>query len=392
MRILVAHNVDRRRTGGMSRIMELIHDEVAAEGHVVDWLTAEDVPPRWRGSRARIAFPLLVWQRARDEARKGRPYDLVNVHEPHSMPVAMAQANVAKVGVVITSHGLERRAWDLALEEGRLGRGGPSLRSRILYPATSLWQSRVGLSRARFVFTLNEEDKSYLTARCGVPAERVGRMRPGAAAIFAAPATRRTYGRGDRLLFFGSWRQNKGTADLVAAFEELAQRQKRLTLTVLGAGVEPSIVRNSFSASVRDRVVVIPFTDDANAVGVLSDADIFVLPSLFEGTPLVLIEAMMSGLPIVTTDTCGMRDVVEHERTGLLVPVRSPARLAQAIERLISEPNLRAALGRGAHEYARQYHTWKRVGQEVLSTYERLAREGQIAACHPADSRSAVRC
>ena len=217
-------------------------------------------------------------------------------------------------------------------------------------------------------------------------------MRPGAAGIFAEPAARRTYDRGDRLLFFGSWRQNKGIADLVTAFEELARRHERMTLTVLGAGVETSAVMNSVPESVRDRVVVIPFTDDANAVEVLSEADIFVLPSLFEGTPLVLIEAMMSGLPIVTTDTCGMRDVIAHERTGLLVPVRSPARLTQALDRLMADPALRAGLGRSAHEYARQHHTWKRVGQEVLSTYERLAREGQLPACHPADSRSAVRC
>ena len=86
MRILVAHNVDRRRTGGMSRIMELIHDEVAAEGHVVDWLTAEDVPPRWRGSRARFAFPLLVWQRARDEARKGRYESIEKVKKEGTGP------------------------------------------------------------------------------------------------------------------------------------------------------------------------------------------------------------------------------------------------------------------------------------------------------------------
>jgi glycosyltransferase involved in cell wall biosynthesis len=373
VRILVAHNVSRQRTGGMSRIMGFIHDEIAAAGHQVDWLCAEDVPRRWQGARARFGFPWLVWRTARAAANLGEPYDIINVHEPQGALVALDQRRVSRHGVVVTSHGLERRAWDLALEEARQGRQGPSRRTRLIYPATSLWQSRLALTRARLVFVLNEEDRDYLSDRWGLPVARIGRMRPGASELFAKSASARTYDAARCLVFAGTWRKNKGIEDLVPAFSTLAQRHGDLALVVLGAGVDASVVRAAFPPVVRSRVDVVTDADDQVAARVLASADVFVLPSLFEGTPLTLIEAMMSGLPIVTTGTCGMKDTVQHDVTGLLVPVRAPEEIVAAVERLRGDPDLRRRLGRAAQLAARTRFTWPQVAREVLAAYEELA-------------------
>ena len=374
MRILVAHNVSRQRTGGMSRIMGFIHDEIAAAGHRVDWICAEDVPWRWQGARARFGFPWLVWRAARAAAIRGEPYDIVNVHEPQGALVALDQRRVARHGVVVTSHGLERRAWELSLEEARHGRSGPSWKTRLVYPATSLWQSRVALTRARLVLVLNDEDRRYLSSRCGLPAARIRRMRPGANELYAQRAASRTYGTARRLVFAGTWRKNKGIEDLVPAFSTLAGRHDALTLTVLGAGVDDAGVLSAFPVGIRHRVAVVESADDELAAGVLASADVFVLPSLFEGTPLTLIEGMMSGLPIVSTETCGMKDTLRHDVTGLLVPVRTPDAIVAAVERLIGDADLRARLGRAAQDVARTRFTWPMVAREVLAAYDELAR------------------
>jgi len=101
-------------------------------------------------------------------------------------------------------------------------------------------------------------------------------------------------------------------------------------------------------------------------------ADLFVLPSLFEGTPLTLMQAMMSGLPIVTTATCGMKDVIGHERTGLLVPIRSATSVIAAVERLKSDHTLRERLGRAARSQALTNYSWERSAEPVLRAYEAL--------------------
>jgi glycosyltransferase involved in cell wall biosynthesis len=84
-------------------------------------------------------------------------------------------------------------------------------------------------------------------------------------------------------------------------------------------------------------------------VPLLRSAHVVCLPTYREGLPTALIEAAACGRPIVTTDVIGARDMVEHERTGLLVPVRDPAALADAIERLLGDAALAERLRRRAH-------------------------------------------
>jgi glycosyltransferase involved in cell wall biosynthesis len=72
-----------------------------------------------------------------------------------------------------------------------------------------------------------------------------------------------------------------------------------------------------------------------------------------------------------------MKDVIEHDHTGLLVPVRSPSAIVESVTRLIESRHLRETLGRRAHEHAREHYTWHRVAQDVLSSYEALAPAGE---------------
>ena len=102
----------------------------------------------------------------------------------------------------------------------------------------------------------------------------------------------------------------------------------------------------------------------------MRDAGIFVLPSLFEGTPLTLIEAMWSGLPIVTTATAGMKDVVSDGRTGLLVPPADPGALAAALDRLITDGQLRRRLGTEAHAVASHEYTWDNAAATFATAYQ----------------------
>ena len=105
-------------------------------------------------------------------------------------------------------------------------------------------------------------------------------------------------------------------------------------------------------------------------------ADVFLLPSLFEGTPLTLIQAMMSGLPVVTTATCGMKDVIQDGETGLLIPVRSPAAIEGAVSRLLVDRELRERVGRAARAAALASYTWDRVAVPVEDAYLRLRARG----------------
>jgi len=196
---------------------------------------------------------------------------------------------------------------------------------------------------------------------------------PGASRAYEAAAAGRSYASASRIVFAGTWRKNKGIDDLVPAVTALARRWPDARLTAIGTGVDPAIVTGAFPGDVQHRVSSIQTMDDAESAKALAGADVFVLPSLFEGTPLTLMEAMMSGLPIVTTDTCGMHDVIRHDVTGLLVPVRSPEAIVAALDRLFSSSDLRERLGRAAQADAVAHYTWPRVAALVLDSYQRLS-------------------
>jgi glycosyltransferase involved in cell wall biosynthesis len=373
LRILVAQNVPNTRMGGMSRMLAFVHDEVARHGHEVHYYCSEDVPRRVNGRWGRFTFPLLVLRYAAAAARAGRPYDIINVHEPSSAAVATTRWLTGNARVVITSHGVEQRAWEVGLEEARLGRAPLPPRTRVLYPLTSLWQSRIGLRRADHVLCLSHEDKEYLTRRMGLPAERITRVYPAADAAYGAVAGERRYEAPDVMLFFGTWLQRKGTDDLVAAFAILARRYPALRLLVIGAGMPEPHVRAAFPTSLQERVRCARPGSESDLARELLTADVFILPSLFEGTPQTLVEAMLSGLPVITTATCGMRDVIQDGQNGLLVPLRNPAAIVAAYERLRADRALRERLGRQGHADAKTLYTWPRVAAPFRRVYEQLS-------------------
>lgn len=366
MRILVAHLVGLERSGGMSRLMGRAHDELERGGHLVTYLSADDVAAVARGRAGRALFPWLVRRTVVQAARRGAPYDIVNVHEPHGAPVAALRGGQNGTAVVAMTHGVEQRGWELGLKEAAIR---PSLKTRCVYPISSLWQSRIALKRADHVICLNAEDRDFLRQRFGIDAENITRVVPGADALFGEAAPKRTYGVPRRLLFAGTWIPRKGTHLLAAAYERLLARGVGLDLDVLGSGVPAECVRATFPAPIRDRVRVIAARSDAETAAAMAATDIFVLPSLFEGTPLTLIEAMWNGLPVVSTATAGMKDVVRHNVNGLLVPPGDVEALAQAISELAGDPGRCRALGTSAHATAAEQYTWSRTAASFESAY-----------------------
>src|SRR3981081_242308 len=117
-RILVAHAVSRARTGGMSRIMGEIHDRIARDGTDVDYFCRDDFAWGGHGLLGRHGFPPALFAHAAAAARAGRPYDLINVHEPSAATLVAWRARIGNPAIVLTSHGVGRRNWDLGVECG----------------------------------------------------------------------------------------------------------------------------------------------------------------------------------------------------------------------------------------------------------------------------------
>lgn len=375
LRILVAQNVPHHRRGGMSRMLGFIHDRVEKDGHAVEFFSAENIPPRWAGRLAKFIFPWLIWRHAVSAAKSGRPYDLINVHEPSAAVVALLKRTAGKPLIAVTTHGVEDRGWAVALEDARLGRAPLSLKTRMLHPLSLLSQARTGFRYADHVFCLNEEDRDFLKSKYRFKPEQLTRLFPAADQAYLDAFPRRDFFLSDRLLVFGTWLARKGAADIVEAFGSLAARRPELKLVLMGVGFPLEVVSAWFPESLRPRLEFVPPGTEAELANWMLGASVYWIPSLFEGTPQTLIEAMATGMPAVGTATCGMKDVIRDGENGFLIPLRDPAALAAATERLLADPALRERQGRQAHADVAKRYSWDRVAEPVRSVYNRLAVE-----------------
>ena len=139
----------------------------------------------------------------------------------------------------------------------------------------------------------------------------------------------------------------KGLPFLVEAARAAAAANPRLLFVHMGDGpLHGAIARQIEAAGLRDRFRLLGRVPDP--VSLLSGLDIFVLPSMWEGLPLALLEAMSAGVPPIGTAVSGIEEVIEHDRSGLLVPPADAKALADAILALGSDAAARQRLGDGA--------------------------------------------
>ncbi len=159
----------------------------------------------------------------------------------------------------------------------------------------------------------------------------------------------------------------KGHAVLIDALAMLRDRSWRLAIAGRG-DEEEKLRRKAVSAGIGERVHLLGFRSDV--ADILAAADIFVLPSLSEGLPLALVEAMSFGLPSVASRVGGVPEVVTDDVDGLLVPPSDPASLATAIRLLLEDPARRSRLGDAARTRAIRDFA---IGT-MADRYERLYR------------------
>lgn len=167
----------------------------------------------------------------------------------------------------------------------------------------------------------------------------------------------------------------KGVGEFVEAARRLKARGVEARFRVIGAPDpgNPATISDAELAAWRAEGVVELLGHRPDIPALFAEANVVTLPSYYgEGLPKVLIEAAACGRAVVTTDQPGCRDAIEPGVTGLLVPVRNPAALAEAIERLLQDSELRCAMGRAGRALAEREFAIEKVVSAHLEVYRAL--------------------
>jgi glycosyltransferase involved in cell wall biosynthesis len=342
--------VEIERESGMGRVAWHWREALEARGYAFIHLG----PDVARRPVHPALFPLAAFLRYRS---LGLDPAAILVHEPAGLPFVMSHP-----AVIVFSHGLERRGWQATLERSSLPGFHVRRRSRLLFPIWRLGQADFSLRHARALLVLNSADLAYAQRRYHRDAEDVFLFRNG---IYPPVAAERSAGdRPSAILFIGSWSPRKGVGTIVAAASLLHGRGIMPRFILAGTGQDAGEVLRSWPEGLREAVSVLPHFTYEEEPALYSLADIFLLPSLFEGQPLALLQAMAAGCCCLASAIAGNRDLITHRRTGLLHTAGDAEQLAADLLECLGNPTLRKSLGENARA-AVAARTWPAVAGEV---------------------------
>ena len=153
-----------------------------------------------------------------------------------------------------------------------------------------------------------------------------------------------------KLLCVGRLSPAKGQVLLVHACAQLRAKGLNFLLTLVGDGPDRQRIEQTIASLQLGSYITLTGSLNQEAVKAhFARADVFVLPSLAEGIPVVLMEAMSSGVPCVSTPVNGIPELIEHDCTGLLATPGDVDSLTRQLTRLVQQPQLRQSLARAAH-------------------------------------------
>lgn len=175
------------------------------------------------------------------------------------------------------------------------------------------------------------------------------------------------------ILFVGRLVPEKGVEHLLNAFALVAHKIPGIMLTIVGDGpLRGRLEAQAYLLSLSDRVIFAGAKLPAEIPFYLQRHQVFVLSSLREGLGLVVAEAMACKCPVVAHALPGVKDLVSHGETGLLVDVGDADAMATAVEKIIAEPSFSKKLADNAYHYVNGKFGWKSVARNYADVYSGL--------------------
>jgi len=316
----------------------------------ISWLSPQMVRATWHD-----------WRFIRMLNKQGDSVHLPNQHLGR-------YGNFLRVPYIITVHDLIRYL-DLDGEETLISR--PNRRDRYY-----LSLDYEGIRKATGIIAVSQSTKDDLIHYLDIPDERISVVYEGIDHSLFQPVSHRIYNY-PYILFVGSEQPRKNFPTLLKAFSQLKSepRFKELKLVKVGkAGGQEANFRNQTmgiieSLNLSSEVIFTNFVPEADLPAYYSGAEIFVLPSLYEGFGFPVLEAMACACPVITSNVSSLPEVAG--KAGIMVNPHSIDSLAQAMRQVLTNSELRDSMIRRGLEQAKRF-SWEKAAEQTLKVYNKL--------------------
>jgi glycogen synthase len=287
---------------------------------------------------------------------------------------ALAQGLRARLGkpLVYTVHSLDRAEYEL-------GRGP--------LECLTQWvgQQRV-ISSADRVIALTESERELLKEYCPAVDGRVRVVGNGIEDLPLMPGAQCRDPTAPLVLFNGRFVERKGIHELMEAIEIVLTQAPAVRFVLAGGHRGCSAAQMEswlLPAHLRSLCKQIQFTGwltPQQLTNWYRKADILVVPSWYEPFGMVILEGMLNGVAIAASAVGGPKEILDHERTGLLFPAKNAKALAEAILRLVRDPDRRLQIAAAGASEVREKWLWRRIIEKMKRVYEELMRAARVEA------------
>jgi glycosyltransferase involved in cell wall biosynthesis len=361
MHFVIGANVDDSNTTGMGRQMHGLGESLREKGHQIDYLFSDSLAARNRRRLSRLEAPFRAALALRRIANAVDRPPIAILHEPIAWTTALLPRRLVRTLTMV--HACEIKGWSFQVATRNVTGEQIKPLSRVVWPVTELSQTYASLRLSDGVLCLSESDRSYIVNRVGVSPHRIARIDNGLENTFLGL----TFAESERtkdLLFLGSWLPRKGVRFLTQALQMLSAAGLHPTLTLAGTGYAEAEIRPQLPEPWRSSAEILPHVPANQLVDVYRRHKILVLPSVAEGIPLVILEAMACGVCLVVTSVGGVPDVVDDGSTGWVVPPLDVPALAAALTKALQEPDETRQLAQNAYAKVQGYG-WRRAADQV---------------------------
>ncbi|MFH0805692.1 MAG: glycosyltransferase family 4 protein, partial [Patescibacteria group bacterium] len=172
------------------------------------------------------------------------------------------------------------------------------------------------------------------------------------------------------LLYVGSLSIHKGVNYLIKAMPKILKKYESANLLIIGNGQqEDNLKKLSYKLGVNQNVHFIGSIKNDELPYYYNSADVFVLASLREGLPVVLMEAMSSGCPVVATNIAGNPDIIDNGKNGFLIKIKSPKEISQAVIKILSDEDLKNRFIKNARKTIKEKYDWQIIANKFKTIF-----------------------
>jgi glycosyltransferase involved in cell wall biosynthesis len=394
MRVAIVTNTYPPDISGVGTLCVELGAQLARTGHEAVVLTRR-APPGDPYAVAtgggKLLFPVraaLAYLRA---ARQ-RPFDVVHLHESDGVLVAVVlrlarlfrrpSGRARLVATLQVSYTRERRSVRPVMVDGRVV-SRPTAGERVFAWVRAPILAGLGRLTARLSdqvvapsrTTAGELVRDYGAAGAVVIPNGVAPPPDGAPVGAGAAGPTPSPAGGLVVLYSGRLRTRKAVAVLLEAVARLRREEPGVALVLVGDGEQrPALREQAERLGIAGAVRFVGKVPRDEMARRLADADVFCLPSLYEGLPLAVLEAMAAGLPVVATAVSGIPEAVEDGATGLLVPPEDADALARALGELARDPERRRRMGEAGRRKLEEELAIPKIAAAYLDLWRSLTR------------------